>query len=51
MATTPIGKDASHKSKTGKVEKQGHTAGPYGNDPSVQAKGVANNPPRDLSLK
>lgn len=50
MADT-VGKDASLKRKTGKIQKQGHTAGPYGNEPNVSAKGVAGKAPRDLSPK
>lgn len=33
---------------TGKFIKQGQTAGPYGNDPAVEAKGVAGAPAKEL---
>ncbi len=33
---------------TDKFDRQGHTAGPYGNDPNVDPKGVANKDPREL---
>lgn len=33
---------------TDKFERQGHTAGTYGNDPNVQAKGQAAKKPREL---
>lgn len=36
------------KKSTGQVVKQGHTAGPYGNDGSRDAKGAAGQPARDL---
>lgn len=36
------------KAGTNKFDRQGHTAGPYGNNPSKQAKGEAGAPPRDL---
>lgn len=46
-----VGKSTTLKNKTGKIQKQGHTAGPYGNDPNVMAKGVAGKAPRDLTVK
>lgn len=36
------------KRGTNQFERQGHTAGPYGNDPNVTAKGDAGKPPREL---
>ena len=33
---------------TGKFVRQGQTAGPYGNDPAVEAKGQAGAPAKDL---
>lgn len=41
---------ANYPKKTGKFEPMGHTAGPYGNDPAKDAKGVANKPARDLDV-
>lgn len=38
------------KGGTGKFIKQGHTAGAYGNEPNVTAKGEAGKPARDLSV-
>lgn len=43
-----VGNDASYSKKTGKFEAMGHTAGPYGNEPNANAKGVAGKPARDL---
>lgn len=36
------------KKGTGKFDRQGHTAGPYGNEPNMQAKGQAGDKPREL---
>lgn len=36
------------KGGTGKFVRQGQTAGPYGNNPSIEAKGEAGAPARDL---
>lgn len=33
---------------TNQILRQGQTAGPYGNDPSYEAKGQAGDKPRDL---
>lgn len=43
-----VGNDANYSKRTGKLERMGHTAGPYGNDPAKNAKGEANKAPRDL---
>lgn len=49
MATPDkVGKDSNYSKKTGKFEPMGHTAGPYGNEPNKDPKGVANKPARDL---
>lgn len=42
-----VGKNASHKG-TPQFKRKGQTAGPYGNDPAVRAKGKASSPSRDL---
>lgn len=42
-----VGKNSSHKG-TKQFKKKGQTAGPYGNDPTVRAKGKAGAPARDL---
>lgn len=36
------------KKGTGKFDRQGQTAGQYGQDPNVQAKGKAGDAPREL---
>lgn len=36
------------KRGTNQIMRQGHTAGAYGNDPAVQARGEAGDKPRDL---
>lgn len=36
--------------KTGKFDEQGHTAGPYGNDPDIKAIPVVEQEPRELNL-
>lgn len=41
-------KDKNAPRSTDKFERQGHTAGPYGNDPNITAKGQAGQKPREL---
>lgn len=41
------GKSASYSKKTGRYMKQGQTAGPYGQNPSVSS---ANKGPRELDV-
>lgn len=48
MAERSIGNLTATKRKTGKFVSQGQTAGPYGQNPSVDPKGVADKPARDL---
>lgn len=38
----------SSPKSTNKFDRQGHTAGPYGNEPNVTAQGQAAKKPRDL---
>lgn len=42
-----VGKNATHKG-TNQFMRKGHTSGPYGNEPSVRAKGKAAATPREL---
>lgn len=42
-----VGKNATPKG-TNQFMRKGHTAGPYGNDPGVKAKGKASATPREL---
>lgn len=42
-----VGKNASHGG-TKQFMRQGHTAGPYGNDPNKDAAGQAGAPAREL---
>lgn len=42
-----VGKNATMKGTT-QFMRKGHTAGPFGNDPAVKAKGKAGAPTRDL---
>ncbi len=41
------GKNASYSKRTGQYVKKGHTAGKYGNDPSVAS---VNKKPRELNF-
>lgn len=36
------------KKGTNQFDRQGHTSGEYGNDPSIQAKGKAGNAPKEI---
>lgn len=36
------------KKGTNQFMRQGHTTNEYGNDPSIQPKGKAGNPPKDI---
>jgi len=47
MARESVGNDASHKG-TNQFSRQGHTAGVYGNSPTVDAKGGPAAPPKEL---
>ena len=47
MARESVGKEQA-KRGTDKFERQGHTAGPYGNEPNKTPKGQAASRPRDL---
>jgi hypothetical protein len=47
MATDKVGADGSHKG-TNQFMRQGHTAGPYANQPTRDAKGQAGAPPQEL---
>jgi len=48
MATESVGTSTPKRGSTGQFMRQGHTAGIYGNDPNVEAMGVANQPAREL---
>lgn len=47
MARESVGKDAAHQG-TDQFQRQGHTAGPFGNDPTMDAKGQFAAEPREL---
>lgn len=47
MARESVGKDVAKKG-TDKFERQGHTAGQYGNDPQKTPEGKAAEKPREL---
>lgn len=46
-----VGKNMTRRTKTGKFVPQGQTAGPYGQDPGVTAKGVAAKPARPIETR
>lgn len=47
MAKDKVGKEQA-KRGTDQFDRQGHTAGPYGNEPNIQPMGKAAQKPREL---
>jgi hypothetical protein len=48
VADNSVGNTTAKKGNTGQFERQGQTAGAYGNDPSVGEKNGAGNRNKDL---